>query len=95
MEATKNICMDESVPVFKVTKLADLETAIFGLMQSQMQKMMLAEVRREYVLTTIDPAISPEMKFEPKRALICIFGTMLGGLFGLIVSLVRSYTRKN
>lgn len=77
------------------TSLADLDRVFFELMQSQMQRMMLAEVRREYVLATVDPAVSPEVKAAPQRALICIFGVLLGGLFGLIIVLVRHYASGN
>lgn len=76
------------------TTLADLEQVFFKLMQSQMQRTMLAEVRREYVLTTIDPAIAPELKSEPNRALICILGVLLGGMVGILICLVRYYTAK-
>ena len=73
------------------TNLSDLDQVFFSLMQSQMQKMMLAEVRREYVLNTIDPAISPELKSEPYRALICIIGTLLSALIAVIFVLSRHY----
>ena len=56
--------------------------------------MMLAEVKREYVLTTVDPAIAPEVKSEPGRALICILGTALGGLIGAVIALTRYYSYK-
>ena len=55
--------------------------------------MMLANVRDEYVFKTIDPAIVPENKSEPKRALICVLGTLLGGLLALIYVLGRHYIR--
>ena len=73
------------------TNLNNLDQVFFSLMQSQMQKMMLAEVRREYVLNTIDPAISPELKSEPYRALICIIGTLLSSLIAVILVLSRHY----
>jgi LPS O-antigen subunit length determinant protein (WzzB/FepE family) len=43
---------------------------------------MFSEVRDEYVFRTIDPAVIPEEKFKPKRALICIFMTLIGGVVG-------------
>jgi uncharacterized protein involved in exopolysaccharide biosynthesis len=74
------------------TTLADLDQVFYELVQSQMQTMMLAQVRREYALVTIDPAISPELKTEPNRGLICILGVLLGGMLGVLISLVRYYS---
>ena len=73
--------------------LADLRNLFYQLIQSQTETMMLANVRQEYVFKTIDPATVPEFKSEPKRALICILGTLLGGLLALIYVLGRHYIR--
>jgi LPS O-antigen subunit length determinant protein (WzzB/FepE family) len=55
---------------------------------------MLAEVSDEYVLKTIDPANSPDEKAKPKRALIVVLATMLGGMLSVIVVLVRYFSNK-
>ncbi len=73
------------------TSLADLQAMFFELIQSQTETVMLAEVRPEYVFKTIDPAVVPEEKSKPSRALICVLGTLLGGIFGVITVLVRHY----
>ena len=52
---------------------------------------MLAEVRPEYVFKTIDPAVIPEEKSKPSRALTCVLGTFLGGMLGMVVVLIRHY----
>ena len=57
------------------TSLADLQAMFFELIQSQTETVMLAEVRPEYVFKTIDPAVVPEEKSKPSRALICVLGT--------------------
>ena len=77
------------------TSLADLQTVFFELIQSQTETVMLAEVRPEYVFKTIDPAIVPEEKSEPSRALICVLGTLLGGLLGVVIVLIRHYARSD
>jgi uncharacterized protein involved in exopolysaccharide biosynthesis len=69
------------------TSLADLQAMFFELIQSQTETMMLAEVRPEYVFNTIDPAVAPEQKSKPKRALICILGTLIGGTLGVFLVL--------
>ena len=52
---------------------------------------MLAEVRPEYVFKTIDPAIAPEKKSKPSRALICIIGTFIGGVLGVVLVAIRHF----
>ena len=75
------------------TSLADLQAMFFELIQSQTEIVMLAEVRPEYVFKTIDPAVIPEEKSKPSRALICVLGTLLGGMLGVVVVLIRHYAQ--
>ena len=75
------------------TSLADLQAMFFDLIQSQTETVMLAEVRPEYVFKTIDPAVVPEEKSKPSRALIFILGTLLGGMLGVVIVLIRHYAR--
>lgn len=76
------------------TSLAELKTMFFELIQSQTETMMLAEVRPEYVFKTIDPAVAPEEKSGPNRALICILGTLIGSLLGSIIVLTRHHGKQ-
>jgi LPS O-antigen subunit length determinant protein (WzzB/FepE family) len=55
---------------------------------------MLAKVRQEYAFKTIDPAVVPEEKSEPNRALICVLGTLLGGMLAVLWVLVAHYVIK-
>ena len=73
------------------TSLADLQAMFFELIQSQTETVMLAQVRPEYVFKTIDPAVVPEEKSKPSRALICVLGTLLGGMLGVVIVLIRHY----
>lgn len=73
------------------TQLADMQTVFYQLIEEQTKTIMLAEVSQEYVLKTIDPANAPDEKIRPKRALIVIFGTILGGLFAFGVILLRYF----
>jgi uncharacterized protein involved in exopolysaccharide biosynthesis len=75
------------------TSLADLQSMFFELIQSQTETVMLAQVRPEYVFKTIDPAVVPEEKSKPSRALICVLGTLLGGMLGVVIVLIRHYAR--
>ena len=76
------------------TQLADMQTVFYQLIEQQTKTIMLAEVSLEYVLKTIDPANAPEEKAKPKRALIVILGTMLGGILSVLIVLVRYFSIK-
>jgi uncharacterized protein involved in exopolysaccharide biosynthesis len=75
------------------TSLADLQAMFFELIQSQTETMMLAEVRPEYVFKTIDPAVTPETKSNPNRRMICVLGTLFGAILGVVIVVIRHYTR--
>ena len=75
------------------TSLTDLQSMFFELIQSQTETIMLAKVRQEYAFKTIDPAVVPEVKSEPKRALICVLGTLLGGMLAVLWVLVAHYAK--
>lgn len=75
------------------TSLADLQTRFSELIQSQIETVMLAEVRSEYVFKTIDPAVIPEERSRPNRALICILGTFFGGVLGVVIVVMGRYAR--
>ncbi|EGT3628871.1 LPS O-antigen length regulator [Morganella morganii] len=77
-----------------LTNVADIKTILYKLVEEQAKTIMFAEVRDEYVFKTIDPAFAPEEKAKPKRALICVLGTMLGGMLGVMLVLVRHFMRK-
>ena len=74
------------------TQLADMQTVFYQLIEEQTKTIMLAEVSQEYVLKTIDPANAPDEKAKPKRALIVVLGTMLGGILSVLLVLVRYFT---
>lgn len=77
------------------TNVADIKNVLYKLVEEQAKTIMFAEVRNEYIFKTIDPAIVPEEKFKPKRALICILGTLLGGMLAVFIVLVRYFLKKD
>ncbi|MEZ9596460.1 Wzz/FepE/Etk N-terminal domain-containing protein [Shewanella sp. 10N.261.52.F9] len=77
-----------------LTNVADIRSILYKLIEEQAKTIMFAEVRDEYVFKTIDPALVPEEKAGPKRALICVLGTMLGGMLAVMIVLIRHFVRK-
>lgn len=76
------------------TNVAEVQNIFYQLIEQQTKTIMLAEVRPEYVFKTVDPAVAPEKKEKPKRALIVVLATMLGGMLATLFVLVRGF-RKN
>ena len=76
-------------------KVATMETVFYQLIEEQTKNMMLTMVKKEYVLKTIDPAQVPDTKDKPKRALIVVLGTMLGGILSVLIVLIRYFIRKD
>ncbi|WP_440875558.1 Wzz/FepE/Etk N-terminal domain-containing protein [Thalassotalea sp. PLHSN55] len=77
------------------TQLADMQTVFYQLIEEQTKTMMLTEVSEEYVLKTIDPANAPDEEAKPKRGLICVLGTMLGGILAVLIVLIRYFTNSS
>ncbi|MBT1450693.1 LPS O-antigen length regulator [Glaciecola sp. XM2] len=76
------------------TKITDIREILYRLVEEQAKIIMFANVRDEYVFKTIDPALVPEEKSGPKRAILCVLGAFLGGVFGIAIALIK-YFRKN
>jgi len=74
-------------------KVATMETVFYQLIEEQTKNMMLTMVKKEYVLKTIDPAQVPDTKDKPKRALIVVLGTMLGGILSVLIVLIRYFSK--
>lgn len=76
------------------TAVADMQSTFYKLIEEQTKSLMLAEVQEEFVFKVVDPAVAPELKAKPKRALIAVLGTLLGGMLGVAIVLVRFAFRK-
>ena len=76
------------------TAIADMHEVFYQIIEGQIKNKMLAEASPEYAFTTVSPAMQPEEKSKPKRALICILATLLGGLLAVLVVLIRHYSAK-
>ena len=71
------------------TTLFSLQESIGRLLESELQKLMLAKGNEEFAFKIVDPAVAPKERIRPQRALIAIAGTLLGGLLGVLMVLVR------
>ncbi len=86
-DATRNISYLKAQ--LEKTPVADMQKVFYQLIEDQTKTLMLAEVNQEYVFKTLDPAVVTEEKAKPKRALIAVLGTLLGGMLGVMIVLLR------
>ena len=75
------------------TSIAEMKDVFYTIIQEQIKNKMLAEASPEYVFVAVNPSMLPEEKSQPKRALICVVGALIGGslsvLFRLLMFLIR------
>lgn len=77
------------------TNIAGMQQVFYQLIESETRTVMLANAQQEYVFETIDPAVVPQEKSEPARALIAILAAFLGGMLGVFIVFVRAFFRSN
>jgi LPS O-antigen subunit length determinant protein (WzzB/FepE family) len=73
------------------TYLSDIKVAIFKLIENQIQTLTLVESTEDYIFKSIVSPIAPEKKSRPSRSIICIIGTFVGLIMGIVISLVLHY----
>lgn len=75
------------------TTLLALQQSVGRLLESELQRLMVARGNEEFAFKIIDPASSPRERVRPKRALISVVGTMIGGVFGVFLVLFLRVAR--
>lgn len=66
----------------KKTSVVELQTAIYGLIESQIKQIMVANGSEEFAFRIIDPARVSEKRSSPKRPQIMILSTFFGLVLG-------------
>ena len=65
------------------TNVVTLQQSIGRLLESELQKLMLARGNEEFAFRVLDSASAPKERVRPKRTLIAVVGTLLGGMLGV------------
>lgn len=79
---------------YRTTQVSEIKDAISRLTITQMQTLMMASAKEDYMFTVIDSPVVPEEKSFPPRLIIIIFGIILGVFSGISFSLLRFYYNK-
>lgn len=72
----------------KSTPSVEIQAVAYRLIESEMQKLMVARGAQDYALKVVDAAVAPERRVRPKRSLIALGGVLLGGFAGCVVALL-------
>ncbi|WP_234495007.1 Wzz/FepE/Etk N-terminal domain-containing protein [Vibrio maritimus] len=92
-ESSQNL--DYLAEQLRKTSVAEMQNAFYQIVEEQTKSLMLAEAQEEFIFKVVDPAVVPELKSGPKRALICILGTLLGGSLGMALVLMIFALRRD
>ncbi len=77
------------------TSSVELRQVIHRMIEAQIQSIMLANVRKDFVFRIIDPAAisDADNNVSPRRALLAFLGLIIGGSLGLGYVLIRDALR--
>jgi len=75
------------------TGIAQMQAVFYGMIETQLKTLMLAEVSDEYLLKEVVAPKVAEIKSKPKRSLICALFVILGAGISSFVALVIGVAR--
>ena len=76
------------------TAIPELKQVMAQLIKSEQKTIMLSQSSPEYVFKILDKPIIPDLKLKPKRAIICIVGTISGFIITLLITIVLIFRKK-
>lgn len=75
------------------TSIAEMREVFYTIIEEQTKNKMVAEASPDYAFVAVNPSMVPEVKSRPKRAIICILGTLLGGVLSVSMVLINHFSR--
>jgi LPS O-antigen subunit length determinant protein (WzzB/FepE family) len=78
----------------ETTQVSELKSIFYDLIEEQTKKILLGEVRDDYVLKVVAPPVYPEDRSSPNRALLSISMGFLGGVLSVFMVLLLSFIRR-
>lgn len=71
------------------TSISEMQSVFYGMIETQMKTLMLAEVESQYLIREIVKPKVAEARSKPKRTLLCVLFSILGGFVAVFVVLAR------
>lgn len=87
-ESQANI--DHLTAQLAANNVVGVQQSIGRVLETQLQKLMIAKGTEQFAFRVIDPATPPKEKAKPRRRLIVMVALFLGGLVGVAIVLARS-----
>jgi uncharacterized protein involved in exopolysaccharide biosynthesis len=77
------------------TQLVEVRQAISRLLESQFQTIMFANVRDQYALRIVDPAVVPDSmdRVRPQRGLFVVVAAFLGAVSAFLAVVLSEHSR--
>lgn len=75
------------------TTIVSLQQSMGRVLESEMQKLLLAKGNREFAFKVIDVAAVPKLRDSPKRVMVVSLGALLGLFAGCALVLLRSFAK--
>ena len=102
-EISQIISSQAKDPRYKFLNIVDVKCSsdlgvakvFYTIIEQQTKNKMVAEASPEYAFVAVSPSMVPEEKSQPQRALICILGTLLGGILSVLLVLIMHYARNS
>ena len=76
------------------TPIEEMRRTLFELIASEQKNAMLANTQKDFAFRVLDPALVPDKKAKPKRALIVILAALAAGFMTLIWAFIRESLKK-
>ena len=92
--AEANAAIAYLVEQSKQTSLVKMDEVFSRLIEDQTQTIMLASVSDNFLFDIIQRPDAPLLKSGPERAMICVLGTLLGGMLSVLMVLLLHFTGK-
>lgn len=75
------------------SSLPDINKALVAMNQEELRKMMLINIKDEYIIRTIDPPLLPLKKIAPSRASLCIIISSITFILSILFAVILSFFR--
>ena len=78
------------------TSIVELQQMIYGLIESQINTIMLANVRQQYALEVVDPAVipDPDQYINPRTGLKMALGLVIGFFLALALAVFHDFLQR-
>lgn len=87
--------VDSAASLKNVQVSGKVQESVAEIYAQQLYKKAVLENPSSELIQVVNPPVKPTSHIKPKRALISVLGTLLGGMFGVAMVLIRFAFRKD